>query len=85
MAHSCWLVLSVLSLQTVLTSRGPDGGLQVAPSHGSLKGGNRAYIPAKLVDPFSAGTATIGVAGPCVPAAVWGDSIAPQCGPVVQL
>ena len=41
--------------------------------------------PAKLVDPFSAGTATIGVAGSRVPAAVWGDSIAPQCGPVVQL
>ena len=30
MAHGCWLVLSVLSLQTVLTSRRPDGGLRVA-------------------------------------------------------
>ena len=43
MVHDCWLVLSVLFLQTVLTSRGPDGGLRVAPSHGSLRGGSRAY------------------------------------------
>ena len=43
MAQGCWSVLSALLLQTVLTGRGPDGGLRVAPGHGSLSGGNRAY------------------------------------------
>ena len=35
MVHSCWLVLTELLLQALWTSRGPDGGLRVAPSHGS--------------------------------------------------
>ena len=43
MVHDCWLVRSELSLQTLLTSRGPDGGLRVAPDHGSLTGGVRSY------------------------------------------
>ena len=30
MAQGCWSVLSALLLQTVLTGRGPDGGLRVA-------------------------------------------------------
>ena len=36
MVHDCWLVLTELLLHALLTSRGPDGGLRVAPSHGSL-------------------------------------------------
>ena len=43
MVHDCWLVLSELFLQALSTSRGPDGGLRVAPDHGSLTGGDRAY------------------------------------------
>ena len=44
MAHVCWLVLSELLLQALLTSRDPDGGLRVAPTHGSLTRGDRAYV-----------------------------------------
>ena len=43
MVQGCWLVLRELFLQALLTSRGPDGGLRVAPSHGSLTRGDRAY------------------------------------------
>ena len=43
MVQGCWLVLRELFLQSLLTSRGPDGGLRVAPSHGSLRRGDRAY------------------------------------------
>ncbi len=32
MVHDCWLVLTELLLQALLTSRGPDGGLRVTPS-----------------------------------------------------
>ena len=48
MAQGCWSVLSALLLQTVLTGRGPDGGLRVAPGHGSLSRGNRAYRQPQL-------------------------------------
>ena len=44
MVQDCWLVRSRLLLQTLLTNRGPDGGLRVAPDHGSLSGGGRAYL-----------------------------------------
>ena len=44
MVHVCWLVLSELLLQALLTSRDPDGGLRVAPTHGSLTRGDRAYV-----------------------------------------
>ena len=45
MVHDCWywLVLTELFLQALVTSRGPDGGLRVAPDHGSLTRGDRAY------------------------------------------
>ena len=43
MVQGCWLVLRELFLQSLLTSRGPDGGLRVAPSPGSLRRGDRAY------------------------------------------
>ena len=43
MVQGCWLVLTQLLLQALWTSRGPDGGLRVAPSHGSLSGGGRSY------------------------------------------
>ena len=43
MVQGCWLVLTQLLLQALWTSRGPDGGLRVAPSHGSLTRGDRAY------------------------------------------
>ena len=42
MVQGCWLVLTELLLQALWTSRGPDGGLRVAPSHGSLRRGARA-------------------------------------------
>ena len=37
-------MLTELLLQALLTSRGPDGGLRVTPSHGSLTRGDRAYV-----------------------------------------
>ena len=43
MVQGCWLVLTQLLLQSLWTSRGPDGGLRVAPGHGSLTGGVRSY------------------------------------------
>ena len=43
MVHDCWLVRSELFLRALLINRGPDGGLRVAPDHGSLTGGVRSY------------------------------------------
>ena len=50
MVHDCWLVRSELFLQTLLTSRGPDGGLRVAPDHGSLSREASAPMVAVLAD-----------------------------------